>query len=326
MRTHVFFFIKIYKKINGHALNKWISSNDGKKKPSTAEAISLKERSPLEFALLARGGRQAQTALPPGIYFRRKARNSRRGNRFGQSLKEFFLIVCGDPQVSAPWLAQQIKKLETQGFDARRQRAGARFDSNHGPLLVPLARPFEDSLDAIPTRSPELNSSSRSRSRSRRRLPRGRPSCKVGVLPLELADEENRARPSRKKSLIHEGTAEPAREISANFQQGSSQSSISDLAASPASSWQLFFRAAQDGIANCRSCLSWESSPHNLADALASVEDWLGLLNPDEPPAEAPALWHDSERLQEVLFCISSYHGGSAEKNTRFEPCVFSPL
>jgi hypothetical protein len=102
----------------------------------------MKLRSPLEFGSLARGGRQARTDLPSGIRFRRNARNERRGNRFNQSLKEFFLVVCGDPQVSAPWLAQQIKKLETQGFDATRQRAGARFDSNHGPLLVPLARPF----------------------------------------------------------------------------------------------------------------------------------------------------------------------------------------
>jgi hypothetical protein len=70
----------------------------------------------------------------------------------------------------------------------------------------------------------------------------------------------------------------------------------------------LFFRAARDGLSNCRSCLFCESGPHNLADALASVGDWLGLLNPDEPPVEAPAPWHDSERLQEVLFCISSYH------------------
>jgi hypothetical protein len=136
------------------------------------------------------------------------------------------------------------------------------------------------------------------------------------LLPLELADEEKKPCPSRKKPLIHEGTAEPAREISANFQQGSSQSSISDLATSPASSWQLFFRAAQDGLSNCRSCLSWESSPRNLADALASVEDWLGLLNPDKPPVEAPAPWHDSERLQEVLFCVSSYHREDQLKKT----------
>ena len=281
-----------------------------------AEAISIKERSPLEFALLARGGRQAQTALPPGVYFRRKARNNGRGNRFGQSLKEFFLVVCGDPLLSAPWLAQQIKKLETQGFDARRQRAGARFDSNHGPLLVPLARPFQDSLQGFPTRPPELDSCSRSRSRSRDRLPRGRPSCKVGMLPLDFTDVEEKPRPSRKKTLIQEGTAEPAREASQDFQQGSSQPGISDHDISQASSWQLFLRAAQDGLSNCRSCLSWESSPHNLADTLASVEDWLGLLNPDEPPAEASAPWHDSERLQEVLFCVSSYHREDQLKKT----------
>ena len=85
---------------------------DEKTNSSKAEEISIKLRSPLEFGLLARGGRQARTDLPPGIYFRRKARNERRGNRFNQSLKEFFLVARGDPQVSAPWLAQQIKKLD----------------------------------------------------------------------------------------------------------------------------------------------------------------------------------------------------------------------
>ena len=224
--------------------------------------------------------------------------------------------MCGDPQVSAPWLAQEIKKLEAQGFDARRQRAGARFDSNRGPLLVPLSRQFEDTLQGPPTRPPELNSCSRSRSRSQDRFPRGRPSCKVGVLPLERMDDEEKPRPSSKKLAIHEGTAEPAQQTSPDSQQVSSPPSTSDLAISPASSWQLFYRAAQDGLSNCRSCLSWESSPHSLADSLTSIEDWLGLLDPDKPPVEAPAPWHDSERLQEVLFCVTSYHREDQLKKT----------
>ena len=87
-----------------------------------------------------RGGRDALCDLPDGVLFRRKARNERRGNVWNQSLKEFFLIIKGDPTTSARWLARQIDDLADRvpRGDVRRQRVGARFDTNQGPVLVPL--------------------------------------------------------------------------------------------------------------------------------------------------------------------------------------------
>jgi hypothetical protein len=50
------------------------------------------------------------------------------------------LIVKGDPTTSARWLARQIDDLvgRVPRGDVRRQRVGARFDTNQGPVLVPL--------------------------------------------------------------------------------------------------------------------------------------------------------------------------------------------
>ena len=87
-----------------------------------------------------RGGRDALCDLPDGVLFRTKARNERRGNIWNQSLKEFFLIIKGDPTTSVRWLARQIDDLADRvpGRDVRRQRVGARFDANKEPVLVPL--------------------------------------------------------------------------------------------------------------------------------------------------------------------------------------------
>ena len=50
------------------------------------------------------------------------------------------MIIKGDPTTSARWLARQIDDLagRVPRGDVRRQRVGARFDTNQGPVLVPL--------------------------------------------------------------------------------------------------------------------------------------------------------------------------------------------
>ena len=100
--------------------------------------IKLRERAPLEFALRLRGGLTARFDLPDGNVYHTNARSQHRGNKFGKAVKEMFLIVKGDPAISTRWLAQQIEELEIRVGDVRRQRIGARFDSNKLPILVPL--------------------------------------------------------------------------------------------------------------------------------------------------------------------------------------------
>ena len=51
------------------------------------------------------------------------------------------LTVCGDPDTATTWLAQRIDDLEKMGFDVRRQRAGARFDTMKG---LPFATEEDD--------------------------------------------------------------------------------------------------------------------------------------------------------------------------------------
>ena len=109
--------------------------------------IKLRERAPLEFSLRFRGGLTARLDLPSGNVYRTKARSEHRGNRFGQSLKEMFLIVKGDPIISTRWLAQQIDDLASRVGDVRRQRIGARFDSNKLPALAPLENEEEQELE-----------------------------------------------------------------------------------------------------------------------------------------------------------------------------------
>ena len=87
-----------------------------------------------------RGG-SARKHLPFGKFHRIKARHKRRGNKNNESLKEWFLIACGDPETSTTWLAGQIQTLEDSGYDVARQRAGARFDSMKG---MPLPHIDED--------------------------------------------------------------------------------------------------------------------------------------------------------------------------------------
>ena len=100
----------------------------------------------------------ARGNLPPGVLFHRKART--RGN----ARKEFFLVVCGDPEVSAPWLARQIHNLEARNFDVQRSRAGAQFDTNQRPALV-----FDEDSGQENTCQPPSDFPKQAASRSRSR-------------------------------------------------------------------------------------------------------------------------------------------------------------
>ena len=260
--------------------------------------ISLRERSPLESALVARGELQAQDILPPGKLFRRNARSE------GKSWKETFLIVKGDPEVSAPWLARQIQKLESRNFDVLRARAGARFDTaKEGPALV-----FnEDGEEKVsrPQKNPPKESRSRSRSckaRPTSRVPKKSTPSLTGqqiIVPGKLAD----------KSDVSNSTTQSA----TPFMQILSQKNETALEAvnvgglQTRSSWQLFLLSAQQALAESQASLGWESNPPNLADTLSSIEDWLALLQRDQPPPEAAAPWKASEELLEVVFSVTSF-------------------
>ena len=114
--------------------------------------------------------------LPPGNLWHLRARNAHRGNVNNQALKEYFLTVRGDPEISAVWLANQIEALETRtGEEASRQRAGARFDTARGPVLAAVDSEEESEnedqghKDASAAPAPSSKSSySRPRSRSSR--------------------------------------------------------------------------------------------------------------------------------------------------------------
>ena len=77
-------------------------------------------------------GAKARKLLPAGKFHRIKSRNKKRGNKYGASLKEWMLTACGDPDTAITWMAQRIDDLEEMGYDVRRQRAGARFDTMKG--------------------------------------------------------------------------------------------------------------------------------------------------------------------------------------------------
>jgi hypothetical protein len=112
-------------------------------------------------------------AETPGKFHRAKARNKRRGNKNNESLKEWFLIACGDPETSTTWLAGQIQTLEDSGYDVSRQRAGARFDSMKGMPLPHMDEDEEEEESEQEQANPApAHSSSHSHSKHRSRSSR----------------------------------------------------------------------------------------------------------------------------------------------------------
>ena len=249
----------------------------------------------METAVLTRGGHLARGNLPPGVLFRRKARTK------GNAKKEFFLVVCGDPKVSAPWLAWQIHNLEARNFDVQRSRAGAQFDTNERPVLVfdKNSHSYQENACQPPRRFPK-QAASRSRSRKVHQTGRQRLSrASKSPVSSPAHDGENRVHDKVNGTIL----SAPASSELVSEEHG--QLDIENE--ENKSSWQLFYRSAQHALLESRACLGWASNPPDLVDTLASAEDWLNLLDPDLPSPEAAAPWKESEELLEVVFCITSF-------------------
>ena len=140
--------------------------------------------------------------MPQGNLYHLKARNVYRGNVHNKSLKEYFLTVRGDPEISAVWLANQIEALETRtNQEALRQRAGARFDTARGPVLALVESEGEsENEDENQQDAPAAPAASSKSSHSR---PRSRSSRGSHALPAR--------RKTRSQSPANRQTGEPAR-------------------------------------------------------------------------------------------------------------------
>ena len=198
----------------------------------------------------------------------------------------------GDPEISVRWLAMLINDLEKRtGQVAVRQRAGARFDTAKGIVLDLAESEPEPGDEADPGEAEDRSrSSSRCSSRSSRSHSTRRHSSTASSQAGARSEADLR-------------TAEPAPTAQTSQSQSSHEDDVS-VCTHHNSSWENFYETLKVSLRDCQACNNWSTNPHNLADVLKSIGSQIQKLN-SGPPEETEA-WQN-ERLEEVVFCISSY-------------------
>ena len=237
---------------------------------------------------------------------------------------EYFLTICGDPDVGLDYLVDLLEQLEARNFDTRRQRAGARFDSSKGPLYFGGDDADDDEADSADEGTPASSGSqarSQFRSRSSRRS-RSRPAPRAAA-PSTPGTAAPAAPPPPKEEEedSQRGAASPEQQEDVDYSPDADYQAASSGTARPAppdtfddsasceswtpdTPWACFYHTVQNALVDSRSTLGWSTSPASLTDTICSVAK-MEVRHTGAPPATQDP-WPAEQDLRMVLFCVTS--------------------